>query len=242
MVDKFLCRYWNWALSAGDLGSSPEFDGSPTSLSGNGDPIVPYPIQAANTTSNLTGGCVTTGPFANTQVHLPDLNAQRAAGVLQPSFFNYEPRCFARAFNNTSSGLFLNQGAVDRLLDSPDIRAFQFNMDGRETREIPPNGFIGPHSAGHQSLGPIMGDFFASPQDPAFYLHHGMVDRTWALWQAKDEETRLTALYGTSSNFNDPTTPNVTLDTQLTFGILSEPKAIGELMSTSDHGLCYEYD
>lgn len=234
--------YWNWALSAGDLGSSPEFDGSPTSLSGNGDPSKPYPGNDPALAENATGGCVTTGPFANLQVHLPDLNSFVGVSSVNSSFFNYEPRCFARSFNDTSSRLWLNQTAVDRLLGSPDIRSFQFNMDGREGRQFPTeNFFVGPHSAGHQSLGPIMGDFFASPQDPIFFLHHAMVDRTWALWQAQDEKTRLTALYGTSSMFNDPTTPNVTLETQLHFGILSGPRTIGELMSTHAEDFCYDY-
>jgi tyrosinase len=26
------------------------------------------------------------------------------------------------------------------------------------------------------------GDLFTSPGDPAFFLHHGMVDRLWTLW------------------------------------------------------------
>lgn len=199
---------------------------------------MPYPIGDQ---TNATGGCVTNGPFANTQVHIRDLNTFRTADVIQPSFFDYQPRCFARQFNDTSSGLYLNQTAVDRLLDSADIREFQFNMDGREMREYPPNGFVGPHSAGHQSLGPIMGDFYGSPQDPAFFLHHGMVDRTWALWQAQDEESRLTQTYGTASIFNDPTTPNVTMDTQLEFGVLSEPKTMRELVSTHANDFCYEY-
>jgi hypothetical protein len=33
-------------------------------------------------------------------------------------------------------------------------------------------------------------DFFTSPGDPLFYLHHGMIDRTWWIWQSLDKKTR----------------------------------------------------
>ncbi|KAK9760960.1 hypothetical protein K7432_014510 [Basidiobolus ranarum] len=36
----------------------------------------------------------------------------------------------------------------------------------------------------HQAINGDMVNFF-SPNDPVFYLHHGFVDKNWALWQAK---------------------------------------------------------
>ncbi|KAL4756175.1 uncharacterized protein BDW70DRAFT_166539 [Aspergillus foveolatus] len=36
--------YWDWALSADNISASPIFDGSPTSLSGDGDPIPQDPF------------------------------------------------------------------------------------------------------------------------------------------------------------------------------------------------------
>jgi tyrosinase len=35
------------------------------------------------------------------------------------------------------------------------------------------------HAAGHFSIGGDGGDVFSSPNDPAFFLHHAMVDRVW---------------------------------------------------------------
>jgi tyrosinase len=43
-----------------------------------------------------------------------------------------------------------------------------------------------PHNAGHNVLGPPMRFPMISPSDPIFFLHHGMVDRLWAMWQEKN--------------------------------------------------------
>lgn len=40
------------------------------------------------------------------------------------------------------------------------------------------------------SSGGLQGDLFASNGEPAFYLHHGQVDRLWAMWQGLDFENR----------------------------------------------------
>jgi len=42
---------------------------------------------------------------------------------------------------------------------------------------------IGPHGGIHYTIGGDPGgDFFTSPGDPAFWVHHGMMDRVWAIW------------------------------------------------------------
>lgn len=54
-------QYWDWGRWSGDSEDSPVFDGSDTSLSGNGEAT-----RGPNVTSfggNNGGGCVTTGPF-----------------------------------------------------------------------------------------------------------------------------------------------------------------------------------
>lgn len=37
-------------------------------------------------------------------------------------------------------------------------------------------------------------DFYASPGDPLFYLHHAMLDRVWWIWQMQDPENRVNAM------------------------------------------------
>lgn len=62
--------YWNWALWADDLAGSPLFDGSDTSLSGDGEYVDygGYVIGGADLPHGTGGGCVTSGPF---QVNAP---------------------------------------------------------------------------------------------------------------------------------------------------------------------------
>lgn len=55
------CQYWDWGRWAQDPEKSPLFDGSDTSLSGNGEKIQHRAsgiVPAGN-----GGGCVKTGPF-----------------------------------------------------------------------------------------------------------------------------------------------------------------------------------
>lgn len=57
--------YWNWALWCEDLAGSPLFDGSETSLSGDGEYVDygGYTIGGANLPHGTGGGCITSGPF-----------------------------------------------------------------------------------------------------------------------------------------------------------------------------------
>src|SRR5438034_10944936 len=76
--------YWDWTLSADDPRLSPVFDGSETSMGGNGEPI----LHGATLLSafgkqcmlppGTGGGCVTSGPFSDLTVcQLGFLNVDR---------------------------------------------------------------------------------------------------------------------------------------------------------------------
>jgi hypothetical protein len=43
-----------------------------------------------------------------------------------------------------------------------------------------------PHNQGHVKLGVPMRNVPTAPADPIFWMHHGEVDRMWALWQIKN--------------------------------------------------------
>lgn len=127
---------------------------------------------------------------------------------------------------------------MDALQASADIVEFQMTMDHWPPR---PDGVLGPHGGGHFSLGATLQDLFASPQDPAFFLHHGMVDRMWTMWQAKDDLNRRYAINGTTVILNPAGTPEVTLETVMEWGILDRPRRVIEDMDPKAFGFCYGY-
>jgi tyrosinase len=133
---------------------------------------------------------------------------------------------------------YTNETLLDNLMATTDIIEFQTAMDHWPAR---PDGVFGLHGGGHFSLGATMHDLFASPADPAFMLHHSMIDRVWAQWQAEDEKTRRYALNGTTTILNPPWGKQVNLDTVMEFGVLDRPRKIREVMSPTSGGLCYTY-
>ena len=68
--------YWDWSLYADDPASSPVFDGSATSVGGDGEAIVHGPTILKSFGGEISippgtgGGCVNRGPFANWTVRL----------------------------------------------------------------------------------------------------------------------------------------------------------------------------
>ncbi|KAI1831219.1 hypothetical protein DTO006G1_7575 [Penicillium roqueforti] len=241
--------YWNWAADAGNLETSQVFDGSDTSMSGNGATVASagdiqlslgdYPIIYLPTGNG--GGCVTSGPFKDYTVNLGPVTLMLPGGGSQTSEnpFAYNPRCLKRDLTTKIIQDYANFTAVvDLILRHNDIYDFQMNMQG-----VPGSGNIGVHGGGHYSMGgdPAR-DVFVSPGDPAFWLHHGMIDRTWWIWQNLDLHNRLNAISGTGTFLNSPASPNTTLDTLINIGYAGGSDiAMRDLMSTVSGPFCYIY-
>lgn len=140
------------------------------------------------------GGCVTTGPFKNYTVNLGPIAfaPQGPDGGL-----GYNPRCLVR---DLAPG-FSNQtkpSDVAKVIGEPqDLYSFDVLFEG----------LTGVHAGGHFQMGGLGIDAFASPGDPAFYLHHAQVDRVWTIWQALKPEERLSQVFGTSTAFNSEFLP-----------------------------------
>jgi tyrosinase len=83
-------------------------------------------------------------------------------------------------------------------------------------------------------------DFFGSPQDPAFYIHHSMIDKVWTDWQAVDPVSRRYVYFGTSTIFNGNATANVVNDTVIDFGRLGST-TVGEVQDPQAGPYCYQY-
>ncbi|PYH87476.1 Di-copper centre-containing protein, partial [Aspergillus ellipticus CBS 707.79] len=241
--------YWDWGADASDMDHSPVFDGSPTSMSGNGAPI---PNQAdiqlhlgsyatVYLPSGSGGGCVTSGPFKNYSLNmgpaalsLPGGNTSSATNPL-----DYNPRCLKRDLTTAVLHRYNTYPLIASLItDSEDIWSFEMTMQG-----VPGSGSIGVHGGGHYSIGGDPGrDVYVSPGDVAFWHHHGMIDRVWWIWQNQDLGGREQAISGTGTFMNEPPSANTTLESWVDVGFArGGPRQMKELMSTTAGPFCYAY-
>ncbi|EED15869.1 tyrosinase, putative [Talaromyces stipitatus ATCC 10500] len=244
--------YWNWPASANSLETYSVFDGSATSMSGNGAPRGPndtdsdieltlgnYPIVYLPLGTG--GGCVTSGPFVNYTVNLGPVALSLPGGATGAAAnpLGYNPRCLKRDLTTALIQRYANfTSVVSLILNNNDIADFQLAMQG-----VPGSGSIGVHGGGHYAMGGDPGrDVFVSPGDPAFWHHHGMIDRVWWIWQTLDLANRQDAISGTNTFLNNPPSANTTLDTVIDLGYAAgEMIAMRELMSTTGGPFCYIY-
>jgi tyrosinase len=224
-------------------------------LGGNGLPEILIPAGSG-------GGCVTSGPFKNMTVNLGPVSLGLPGGATEANGdgLGYNPRCLKRDLTDYVNKRFANASSVVNLILKPkDVYDFQMTMQGYSG-----SGDIGVHGGGefksihpthqvliltlckgHYSMGGDPGrDLFVSPGDPLFYLHHGMIDRTWWIWQSlnKNKRTGAEGISGTGTFLNAPPSPNTTLDTPIDLGFAAGPPVtMRDLMSTTDGPFCYIY-
>ncbi|KAJ6447276.1 restless-like transposase [Purpureocillium lavendulum] len=235
--------YWEWPKYASAPEQSPIFNGDPYSLGGNGDfvphegePVrspndLPIPASGMQLPPGLGGGYVTTGPFANMSINLGPLDSVA-----------YNPRQIKRDVGPAMTTRYANYTTVLDLLCKPTIEEFRYLSEG-----VPYTGDIGPHIAGHVTIGGDPGgDLFISPGDPVFYTHHGMMDRMWTLWQAIDPEARRDGLggdevYGHITWANTPPSRKTALNDTIDLGYAGDSIQIADVMDTLSGPLCYFY-
>ncbi|KAB5523028.1 hypothetical protein GE09DRAFT_976807 [Coniochaeta sp. 2T2.1] len=243
--------YWEWGLDTSDITRSPIFDGSPLSLGGNGQFIphlglqMPQPIPPTiiSIPPGTGSGCVTTGPFNNLTMRLgpvamPNYGNTNSTSVADPLGDNL--RCLKRDLNTAVLAKYSSfANSTSLILESADVEHFQAVMQA-DPRYI--TGELGVHGGGHFSIGGDPGsDPFISPGDPAFWLHHGQVDRLYWIWQQLDWERRQ-GVFGTSTFLSFPPTTDVTVEDSIDLGVLTTPVKIKSLMSTTGGTpLCYVY-
>jgi tyrosinase len=86
-------------------------------------------------------------------------------------------------------------------------------------------------------------DFYTSPGDPYFWLHHSMIDRTWWIWQAQDFANRQQVIAGGTSMYGGGRAQS--LEDNIDIDVLNvDGKAykIKELVSTVAGPFCYIYE
>lgn len=242
-------RYWDWGADATAMEKSPVFDGSETSMSGDGA-YIPNEADIELTLGDYApiflppgsgGGCVTSGPFKNYRLNLGPaaLNLPGGNMSIASNPLNYNPRCLKRSLTSGILQRYANYTSiVSLILDNHNVWDFEMVMQG-----VPGSGAIGVHGGGHYSMGGDPGrDVYVSPGDPAFWLHHGMIDRVWWIWQNLDLERRQNAISGTGTFLNAPPSANITLETVVDIGYANGgPITMKELMSTTAGPFCYVY-
>ena len=233
--------YWNWALDASAPQDSPLFTGDAYSMGSNGAYIasrsgVYLGNQNVVIPPGTGGGCITSGPFSNYTANLGPLDTTDLGD------FDYNPHCVTRDLNSWVSTRFTSwENVTTLLLNNNYVEAFQGVMQADSN--YLPTGNFGVHGGGHFTLGSqsTMSDFESSPADPVFYLHHGMIDRLWTVWQGLDLPGRQNAISGTSTLANSPASADMTLDDMLPFGLVADDVRFGGVMDTLSGQFCYYY-
>ncbi|EHA46650.1 hypothetical protein MGG_10561 [Pyricularia oryzae 70-15] len=232
--------YWDYGRWAQDPLNSPIFDGSDTSMSGNGEKI---PHRSTLSPAGEGGGCLVSGPFKNMTVYLGPLAATadpRPKANPQANGLGSNPRCIQRDVTNYLSSRYgRTQDIVNLITRNSAIGPFQTAMQSTTGSAIGIHG-VGHFVHGSQDPG---GDFYISPNDPVFWLHHSMIDRVWTIWQSQDLANRLMVIAGGTSMFGIGSRLQ-SLDDLIDLGNV-EPTAkkwkIRELVSIVDGPLCYMY-
>ena len=237
--------YWNWPTDALVPEKSSLFNGDANSLGSNGAYIpgresVYLANQDVTAPPGTGGGCIYKGPFSDTSVNLGPVDTANVTGVLGP--YDYNPHCIVRDLNGWFSSRFNTwKNVTELILESEDIATFQGVMQADST--YVPAGSFGVHGGGHFTAGATgtLSDFYSSPGDPLFYLHHAMIDRVWTIWQFLDLPDRRDAISGTSTILNLPPSAEMTLDDMIPFGLVAPDQRLGDLMSTTAGPFCYHY-
>lgn len=159
---------------------------------------------------NAGGNCITNGQFANLAINV---------GPGQDNYLH----CLARN-NDDSKTINTNSAMVDGC-----------NNEGRY-QDMARCAEGGAHAWGHNGIGAVMQDVFASPADPVFWLHHAFIDRNFRIWQNRDS-SRVNNIDGTDAVGNQ-----LTLDTTVNVYDMRPTVRIRDILDTMSDRLCYKYN
>ncbi|KAF8954699.1 hypothetical protein BDZ97DRAFT_1927844 [Flammula alnicola] len=218
--------YWDWTQDADEASSisgAPVFDPI-TGFGGDGVPgtyTLPPNISSDNRVIvPAFRGCVRDGPFANYTLRL-------GPGKL------ITEHCLTRGINNDARK-YLTSSAMANATKLPTFELFRIELEGE-----PITSDHRMHDGGHIAVGGEMSNFYSSPGDPLFYLHHANLDRIWWNWQQM-LPMRLFEISGRSTIV--PPFVNVTLDHPLQMDSALGPTVpIREVVDIHSGPNCYTY-
>lgn len=224
--------YWDWTL---DVTPASKFTKSPVfhpvfGFGGNG-PYVPTNNTGMDVPGRTGGGCVQDGPFEDMVVRLGPLDDLAGS-----------PQCLKRDFSPYFAGRYLGLNQTKLTLAQPDYGWFDTVVEGGPSFDA-----SGNHGGGHYSVGGTlgqMGDLYASPSDPLFFLHHANLDRVWWSWQTRDLPKRLKDISGPIHlmDYTNAQGGNVTLDFEMTMGVNARNITVEDTMNIMGDTFCFTYD
>ncbi|KAH3904263.1 hypothetical protein HBI56_176760 [Parastagonospora nodorum] len=227
--------YWDWGRYTAPE-TSPLFDGSETSMGSQGEKVT-HNSNGMKPAGN-GGGCIAKGPFKDMKVNLGPLAALSDTSPPRnprQDGYGYNPRCIKRDI----SGYLVQRDSTPAktaalITNSKTIGTFQDTMQSG----------TGVHPAGHFTVSGDPGsDFYTSPGDPYFWLHHAMIDRVWWIWQAQDYANRQQVIAGGTSMFGGGRAQSLEDNVDLeVLNVNGKVYKIKELVSTVDGPLCYVYE
>jgi tyrosinase len=152
--------------------------------------------------------------------------------------FGDNPRCLRRDLGSYLTSNYATTSIIANLITgNTNINSFQTVMQNAGF-----GGAMGVHGAAHFTIGSDPGgDFYTSPNDPAFWLLHSMIDRVWYIWQTQDLPNRLQVIAGGTSMMGGGAMQQLS-DVQNLGIIRSETYPISSLVSTVDGPFCYVYE
>ncbi|KAF2478297.1 Di-copper centre-containing protein [Lindgomyces ingoldianus] len=158
----------------------------------------------------IGGNCVTNGQFAGLTLNVGPGPGNGA-------------HCLSRN-GDASKTANCNQAMVDACNSRSDYADMASCAEG------------GVHAWGHNGIGAVMSDVYASPGDPVFWLHHAFVDRNYRIWQNADA-ARVGYIDGTDRVGNP-----LTLDTVVSVNGMRPNVQIRDIINTMGDKLCYKYN
>jgi len=236
---KGVAPYWDWTLDSADVyGSSFFKESSPVSgLGGWGDP---------NNDFTVPDGALSSG-FA---LSYPVYHHLRRNWTIQPfiALAARAPKIFLQPYVFANSTFTPEK--VRNLTNSyvGDFVGFQTDIEYPEHMHsavhVMMSGDLGgtcPASAPANCIG---GPTF-SVNDPLFMMHHGMIDKVWADWQAKDSRNAAAFAGGSiqdTTYWAYPTgmAPWLNLSSPIPTDGLFPSTTVGDVLSI--HKLCYCYE
>lgn len=160
-------------------------------------------------------------------------------GVGVANKLKYNPHCVTRDLSSwLATRIYTPEAFFNATIGetAKDIAAFQKEI------ELQSSGVPGVHGGGHQTLSGSNSDLYSGVTDPAFYLHHAMVDRLYWMWQALHPD-QANKISGTITFGNNPSSRNATLEDLIELPFLGvKPSPLGTLLDTLDGPYCYIYE